>query len=40
MIEAIPGVVDHGLFIALASVALIGTPAGVKTLDLPRRMAG
>ena len=40
MLEAIPGVVDHGLFIALASVALIGTPSGVKTLDLPRRMAG
>jgi ribose 5-phosphate isomerase A len=35
-LEAIPGVVGHGLFIALASLALIGTRAGVTTLDLPR----
>lgn len=37
MLEVIPGVVDHGLFIALASVALIGTPSGVTTLEPPRR---
>lgn len=36
-LEAIPGVVEHGLFISLATVALIGTPGGVTTLDLPRR---
>jgi ribose 5-phosphate isomerase A len=35
MLEGIPGVVDHGLFISLASVALIGTPGGVTTLELP-----
>jgi len=37
MLEVIPGVVDHGLFIALASVALIGTRSGVTTLEPPRR---
>jgi ribose 5-phosphate isomerase A len=36
-LEGIPGVVDHGLFISLATVALVGTPGGVTTLDLPRR---
>jgi ribose 5-phosphate isomerase A len=37
MLEAIPGVVDHGLFIGLASAALIGTPSGVTTVGPPRR---
>ena len=37
MLEAIPGVVDHGLFINLASVALVGTANGVSTLEPPRR---
>ena len=37
MLEAIPGVVDHGLFIGLASAALIGTPSGVTTMEPPRR---
>jgi ribose 5-phosphate isomerase A len=37
LLEAIPGVVDHGLFIALASAALIGTPSGVTTVEPPRR---
>lgn len=31
-LSAIPGVVEHGLFIRLASMALIGTMAGVETL--------
>jgi len=35
-LDAIPGVVGHGLFIALASMALIGTQTGVKLLDLPQ----
>jgi ribose 5-phosphate isomerase A len=29
----IPGVVDHGLFLKLASLAFIGTPKGVRTLE-------
>ena len=37
LLEVIPGVVDHGLFINLASVALVGTPSGVTTLEPPRR---
>lgn len=35
-LEAIPGVVDHGLFISLASVALIGTSTGVSVREVPR----
>jgi len=35
-LEAIPGVAGHGLFIAMAGMALIGTQKGVTTLDLPR----
>jgi ribose 5-phosphate isomerase A len=34
-LEAIPGVVDHGLFIALASLAVVGTSGGVRTIELP-----
>ncbi len=34
-LEQIPGVVDHGLFISLASIALIGTPGGVTTIEPP-----
>lgn len=37
LIEGIPGVVDHGLFLSLASVALVGTADGVSVIDLPRR---
>ena len=33
---ATPGVVDHGLFIGLASTALIAGPDGVEVLDPPR----
>jgi ribose 5-phosphate isomerase A len=36
-LEGIPGVVEHGLFIGLASRALIGTPTGTRTIELPRR---
>jgi ribose 5-phosphate isomerase A len=36
-LEGIPGVVGHGLFVAIASVALVGTQSGVKTVELPRR---
>jgi ribose 5-phosphate isomerase A len=35
-LDAIPGVVGHGLFIALADTALIGTPSGVRTLEVKR----
>jgi len=35
LLEGIPGVVGHGLFISLASLALVGTPGGVTVLDLP-----
>jgi ribose 5-phosphate isomerase A len=31
-INAIPSVVEHGLFIGMASVALVGGPAGVATI--------
>lgn len=34
MLEAIPGVVDHGLFISMADVALIGTLSGVRVLEV------
>jgi ribose 5-phosphate isomerase A len=36
-LEGIPGVVDHGLFISLASLALVGTQSGVKVIELARR---
>lgn len=29
-LESIPGVVDHGLFIGLASLAILGTPEGAR----------
>lgn len=34
-LEAIPGVVGHGLFIGMATIAIIGTPGGVTTLEVP-----
>jgi ribose 5-phosphate isomerase A len=34
-IQDIPGVVDHGLFISIATMALVGTSTGVKTIELP-----
>jgi ribose 5-phosphate isomerase A len=33
-IDGIPGVVEHGLFIGLASAALIGTDDGVRRIDV------
>ncbi len=36
-LEGIPGVVDHGLFISLASLALVGSQSGVKIIELARR---
>jgi len=32
-LSSIPGVVDHGLFIGMASLAIIAGPAGVETLE-------
>ncbi|MFL5258357.1 MAG: ribose-5-phosphate isomerase RpiA [Hyphomicrobiales bacterium] len=32
-LSSIPGVVEHGLFIGIASLALIGTSAGVKRIE-------
>jgi ribose 5-phosphate isomerase A len=34
-LSAIPGVVEHGLFIGLASIAIIAGPAGVRILERP-----
>ena len=33
---ALPGVVDHGLFIGLAGAALVAGPGGVETIEAPR----
>jgi ribose 5-phosphate isomerase A len=32
LLSEIPGVVGHGLFLGMAQMAIIGTPAGVRTL--------
>lgn len=32
VLSAVPGVVEHGLFIGIASLAIIGTPSGIKML--------
>jgi ribose 5-phosphate isomerase A len=34
-LSAIPGVVEHGLFIGLAQTAIIGGPAGVRMVERP-----
>lgn len=34
-LSAIPGVVEHGLFIGLARTAIIGGPAGVRIVERP-----
>lgn len=31
-LAAIPGVIEHGLFIGMAEMAIIGTPSGIETL--------
>lgn len=36
-IQAIPGVVGHGLFLGMADLVLVGTPKAVKTLTPTRR---
>jgi ribose 5-phosphate isomerase A len=33
LLSGIPGVVDHGLFIGMASLAIIGTQQGLKTIE-------
>lgn len=35
-LEAIPGIVEHGMFINMASIALVGTEAGVKEIRAKR----
>ena len=32
-LSAIPGVVDHGLFIGLAGVAVLSGPGGVRVVE-------
>lgn len=34
-LHAIPGVVEHGLFLDLAKIAVIAGPGGIETLDAP-----
>jgi ribose 5-phosphate isomerase len=36
LIQEIPGVVDHGLFISIATLAIVGTSGGVKLLELAK----
>jgi len=36
MLHAIPGVVEHGLFLGLADLAVIAGPDGIRTLDPAR----
>jgi ribose 5-phosphate isomerase A len=38
-IRDIPGVVEHGFFLGLAGVAVVGTPAGVRVLERESRPA-
>jgi ribose 5-phosphate isomerase A len=33
LLSGIPGIVDHGLFIGMASLAIIGSPHGLKTIE-------
>ena len=35
-LKSIAGVVDHGLFISLADMALLGTPDGLKTIEIDK----
>ena len=32
-LKSVTGVVEHGLFLDLADLALVGTPAGVVTIE-------
>lgn len=36
VLKSIAGVVDHGLFIRLADMALLGTPGGLKTIKIDK----
>lgn len=38
-VRAVPGVVEHGFFLGLAGVAVVGTPAGVSVLERGPRPA-
>jgi ribose 5-phosphate isomerase A len=38
-LNAIPGVVEHGLFIDLATMVIVGTPDGAKTIRRKQGMA-
>jgi len=37
LLSAIPGVVEHGLFIGMASVAMLAGPNGIRTIERPTR---
>jgi ribose 5-phosphate isomerase A len=37
LLSAIPGVVEHGLFIGLASMAMLAGPDGIRTIERPSR---
>lgn len=39
-LNAIPGVVEHGLFLDIASAVIVGTPEGAKTIRRKEGMAG
>jgi ribose 5-phosphate isomerase A len=34
-VRAVPGVVEHGFFLGIAALAIVGTAAGVRTLSRP-----
>ena len=40
VLNAVPGVVDHGLFIGLAERAILGTRAGIREIVRPGRPDG
>jgi ribose 5-phosphate isomerase A len=35
LLSAIPGVVEHGLFIGLASIVVLAGPQGIRTIERP-----
>lgn len=37
LLRRVPGVVEHGLFIRLASALILGGPSGVRVFERPRR---
>jgi ribose 5-phosphate isomerase A len=36
LLSGIPGIADHGLFIGIASLAILGTSSGLKTIEPAR----